>query len=76
EELLRLQALGPNTPTGVPGIDDEIMACVRQGKQRGHLLGVGRNEAGSGRGSGEGGDDEDAIKDEDEDKDEDGDEDS
>ncbi|GKD63532.1 hypothetical protein Tco_1305640 [Tanacetum coccineum] len=46
EELLRLQALGPNTPTGVPYTDDEIMARVRQGKQRGHLLGVGRVLAG------------------------------
>nr|GEV93333.1 NAC transcription factor 56-like [Tanacetum cinerariifolium] len=31
-----------NTPTGVPYTEDEIMAIVRRGKQRGHILGVGR----------------------------------
>ncbi|GKB14722.1 hypothetical protein Tco_0848645, partial [Tanacetum coccineum] len=40
EEMLRLQALGFNTPSGVPYTDE---ACqVRKGKQRGHLPGVGR----------------------------------
>ncbi|GJV97403.1 integrase, catalytic region, zinc finger, CCHC-type containing protein [Tanacetum coccineum] len=42
EEMLRLQGLGSNTPTSVPYIDDEIMAIVRWGKQRGHISGVGR----------------------------------
>ncbi|GKB11489.1 hypothetical protein Tco_0845412 [Tanacetum coccineum] len=41
EGMLRLQGLGPNTPTGVPYTDDEIMAIVRQGKQRGNLPDVG-----------------------------------
>ncbi|GKB31853.1 hypothetical protein Tco_0871254 [Tanacetum coccineum] len=40
--MLRLQGLGSNTPTSVPYIDDEIMAIVRWGKQRGHISGVGR----------------------------------
>ncbi|GJV81014.1 reverse transcriptase domain-containing protein [Tanacetum coccineum] len=42
EEMLRLQALGSNTETGVPYTEEEIMAIVRKGKQRGHLPGVGR----------------------------------
>ncbi|GKB83267.1 hypothetical protein Tco_0950162 [Tanacetum coccineum] len=81
--MLRLQGLGPNTPTGVPYTNDQIMAMVRRGKQRGHIPGVGRlrkemsqlltqlqsqHEVGSGSGSGGGGDDE---PDEDEDADED-----
>nr|GEZ08938.1 protein longifolia 1-like [Tanacetum cinerariifolium] len=41
DEMLRLQGLGSNTPTGVPYTEDEIMAIVRGGKQRGHILGVG-----------------------------------
>ncbi|GJU48257.1 hypothetical protein Tco_1217812 [Tanacetum coccineum] len=41
DEILRLQGLGSNTPTGVPNTEDEIMAIVRGGKQRGHILGVG-----------------------------------
>ncbi|GJW10261.1 hypothetical protein Tco_1576088 [Tanacetum coccineum] len=49
EKMLRLKDLGPNTPTGVPYTDDEIMAIVRQGKQRGHILGVGRILTGQGR---------------------------
>nr|GFB86936.1 hypothetical protein [Tanacetum cinerariifolium] len=36
------QGLGSNTPTGVPYTEDEIIAIVRGGKQRGHILGVGR----------------------------------
>nr|GEW91761.1 zinc finger, CCHC-type [Tanacetum cinerariifolium] len=40
--MLRLQGLGSNTPMGVPYTDDEIMAIVRGGKQRGHIPGVGR----------------------------------
>ncbi|GJU94146.1 hypothetical protein Tco_1318902 [Tanacetum coccineum] len=42
DEMLRLQRLGSNTETGVPYIEEEIMAIVRKGKQRGHLPGVGR----------------------------------
>ncbi|GJY78226.1 hypothetical protein Tco_0484027 [Tanacetum coccineum] len=42
DEMLRLQRLGSNTETGVPYTEEEIMAIVRKGKQRGHLLGVGR----------------------------------
>ncbi|GJV19010.1 hypothetical protein Tco_1368030 [Tanacetum coccineum] len=40
--MLRLQSLGSNTSTGVPYIEDEIMAIVREGKQQGHIPGVGR----------------------------------
>nr|GEZ13877.1 hypothetical protein [Tanacetum cinerariifolium] len=35
DEMLRLQGLGCNTPTGVPYTEDEIMDIVREGKQRG-----------------------------------------
>ncbi|GJT44990.1 hypothetical protein Tco_0953705 [Tanacetum coccineum] len=42
DEMLRLQRLGSNTETGVPYTEEEIMAIVRKGKQRGHLPGVGR----------------------------------
>nr|GEU82740.1 hypothetical protein [Tanacetum cinerariifolium] len=41
EEMLRLQALGSNTPSGVPYTEKEINALARKGKQRGHLPGVG-----------------------------------
>ncbi|GKC47025.1 hypothetical protein Tco_1064747, partial [Tanacetum coccineum] len=41
-EMLRLQDLGSNTETGVPYTEDEIMAIVRGGKQRGHIPGVGK----------------------------------
>ncbi|GJV74324.1 hypothetical protein Tco_1494319 [Tanacetum coccineum] len=44
DELLRLQGLGSNTETGVPYTEDEIMAIVRGGKQRGHIPGVGRSD--------------------------------
>nr|GEX44597.1 hypothetical protein [Tanacetum cinerariifolium] len=40
-EMLRLQALGSNTPSGVPYTEKEINALARKGKKRGHLLGVG-----------------------------------
>ncbi|GKB87365.1 hypothetical protein Tco_0959637, partial [Tanacetum coccineum] len=40
--MLRLQALCSNTPSGVPYTEEEINALARKGKQRGHLLGVGR----------------------------------
>ncbi|GJZ65627.1 zinc finger, PHD-type containing protein [Tanacetum coccineum] len=48
DEMLRLQGLGSNTPTGVPYTKDEIMAIVHGGKQRGHILGVGRVLPGQG----------------------------
>ncbi|GKD15474.1 hypothetical protein Tco_1199881 [Tanacetum coccineum] len=40
--MMRLQALGSNTPSGVPYTDEEINALARKGKQRRHLPGVGR----------------------------------
>nr|GEX66456.1 hypothetical protein [Tanacetum cinerariifolium] len=49
QEMLRLKDLGPNKPTDVPYTDDEIMAMVRRGKQRGHIPGVGRILTGQGR---------------------------
>ncbi|GJV93024.1 hypothetical protein Tco_1540837 [Tanacetum coccineum] len=45
DEMLRLQGLGSNTETGVPYTEDEIMAIVRGGKQRGFILGVEREGA-------------------------------
>ncbi|GJR17390.1 hypothetical protein Tco_0965917 [Tanacetum coccineum] len=48
DEMLRLHGLGSNTETGVPYTDDEIIAIVRKGKQRGHLPGVGRVLPGQG----------------------------
>ncbi|GJT71286.1 hypothetical protein Tco_1030572 [Tanacetum coccineum] len=52
------EGLGSNTETGVPYTEDEIMAIVRGGKQRGHIPGVGGG-SGCGRGDDEQGDDED-----------------
>ncbi|GKC00706.1 hypothetical protein Tco_0986842, partial [Tanacetum coccineum] len=43
EEMLRLQGLGTYT-------DDQIMAMVRGGKQRGNILGVSRVLTGRGQG--------------------------
>ncbi|GJR56259.1 reverse transcriptase domain-containing protein [Tanacetum coccineum] len=48
DKMLRLQGLGSNTPSGVPYTEDEIMAIVRGGKQRGHIPGVGRVLPGQG----------------------------
>nr|GEY34236.1 hypothetical protein [Tanacetum cinerariifolium] len=42
DEDRALYRLGFNTETGVPYTKEEIMAIVRKGKKRGHLLGVGR----------------------------------
>nr|GEU33689.1 hypothetical protein [Tanacetum cinerariifolium] len=42
EEMLRLLALGSNTPSRVPYTKEEINALDRKGKQRGHLPGPGR----------------------------------
>nr|GEY84973.1 hypothetical protein [Tanacetum cinerariifolium] len=41
DEDRALYRLGSNTETGVPYTEEEIMAIVRKGKQRGHLPGVG-----------------------------------
>nr|GEY62013.1 hypothetical protein [Tanacetum cinerariifolium] len=40
--MLRLQALGSNTSSGVSYTEEEINALARKSKQRGHLPGVGR----------------------------------
>nr|GEY80363.1 hypothetical protein [Tanacetum cinerariifolium] len=40
--MLRLQALGSNTPSGVPYTKKEINAVPRKGKQRGYLPSAGR----------------------------------
>ncbi|GJT87369.1 retrotransposon protein, putative, ty3-gypsy subclass [Tanacetum coccineum] len=42
DEDRALYRLGSNTETGVPYTEEEIMAIVRKGKQRGHLPSVGR----------------------------------
>nr|GEW29779.1 hypothetical protein [Tanacetum cinerariifolium] len=42
DKMLRLQGLGSNTPSGLPYTEDEIMAIVRGGKQRGHIPSVVR----------------------------------
>ncbi|GJT06783.1 hypothetical protein Tco_0841245 [Tanacetum coccineum] len=42
EEMLRLKDLVANMPTGVPYTEEQIMAMVRKGKQRGHIPVVGR----------------------------------
>ncbi|GJT45588.1 hypothetical protein Tco_0954303 [Tanacetum coccineum] len=47
--MIRLRDLGANMPTGVPYTEDQIMAVVRKGKQRGHIPDVGRVLAGHGR---------------------------
>nr|GEY13964.1 hypothetical protein [Tanacetum cinerariifolium] len=46
--MLRLHGLGSNIKTGVPYTEDEIMAIIRKGKQRGHLPSVGRVFPGQG----------------------------
>ncbi|GKB05969.1 hypothetical protein Tco_0834202 [Tanacetum coccineum] len=51
-EIIRWRAPRPmsaNTPTGVPYTEDQIMAMVRKGKQRGNIPGVGVVLAGQGR---------------------------
>ncbi|GJS58185.1 zinc finger, CCHC-type containing protein [Tanacetum coccineum] len=40
--MLRPQALGSNTPSGVPYTKEEINAQAQKGKQRGRLPGIGR----------------------------------
>nr|GEX94402.1 hypothetical protein [Tanacetum cinerariifolium] len=82
EEMLRLQALGSNTPSGVPYTNKEINALARKGKKRGHLLGVGwmlnqyesTPEFGNARRSG-GCEDDEMANDEDDGEDEEDDED-
>ncbi|GJY83326.1 hypothetical protein Tco_0496702 [Tanacetum coccineum] len=39
DEMLSLQGLGSNSSTGVPYTEDEIMAIIRGGNQRGHIPG-------------------------------------
>nr|GEV92709.1 hypothetical protein [Tanacetum cinerariifolium] len=51
EEMIRQKDLGANTPTGRTCTEDQIMAMVQKGKQRGHILGVGRVLARQGRGT-------------------------
>lgn len=46
--MIRLQSLGPDTPSGVPYTDEEIVLMVRKGKKRGHIAGVGRVVPGKG----------------------------
>nr|GEU48287.1 hypothetical protein [Tanacetum cinerariifolium] len=48
DEMLRLQGLGFNTPSGVPYTDDEIMVIVHGSKQWGHIPSVGRVLPGQG----------------------------
>ncbi|GKE68243.1 hypothetical protein Tco_1580700, partial [Tanacetum coccineum] len=48
DEMLRLQGLSSNTPTGMPYTEDEIMAIIRRGKQRGHIPDVRRVLPGQG----------------------------
>ncbi|GJU48188.1 hypothetical protein Tco_1217743 [Tanacetum coccineum] len=49
EEMIRLRDLGANMPTGMPYTEEQIMAMVRKGKQRGHIPGVDRVLVGQGR---------------------------
>ncbi|GJX71677.1 hypothetical protein Tco_0308848 [Tanacetum coccineum] len=67
EEMLRLKDLGPNTPTGVPYTDDEIMAMVvRSDDKMSQLLTQlqSQHEVGSGSES-DGGEDDEPSEDED-----------
>nr|GEZ97831.1 hypothetical protein [Tanacetum cinerariifolium] len=64
-EMRRLEAMGTY-------IDDEINCLARDGKQRGHIAGMGRFESGGASGSG-GCEDEDEGADHQDDEDEDGD---
>ncbi|GKA82333.1 hypothetical protein Tco_0789081, partial [Tanacetum coccineum] len=64
DEMLRLQGLGSNTEMGVPYTEDEIMAIVHGGKQRGHIPGVGKVLQRQGPGDDEQGDNEDDNEDE------------
>nr|GEX44181.1 hypothetical protein [Tanacetum cinerariifolium] len=40
--MLRLHGLGSNTPSGVPYTDNDIMVIFHGGKQRGHIIGIGK----------------------------------
>nr|GFA19951.1 hypothetical protein [Tanacetum cinerariifolium] len=44
DEMLRLQGLGSNTPTGVPYTEDEIMAIVRGASSGGTFLVLDRSD--------------------------------
>ena len=47
--MVRLRDLGVNTPEGVAYTEDQILAMVLKGKQRGHIAGRGRVLAGMSR---------------------------
>ncbi|GJY50351.1 hypothetical protein Tco_0441198 [Tanacetum coccineum] len=47
--IKKLRDLGANTPIKVPYIEEEILAKVKKGKQRDHILGRGRQVAGVGK---------------------------
>ncbi|GJU27268.1 reverse transcriptase domain-containing protein [Tanacetum coccineum] len=49
EEIIRLRDLGADTPTGVPYIEEHILAMVRKGKQRWHIPRIGRKVVGKGK---------------------------
>ena len=40
--MVRLRDLGANTPEGVAYTEEQILAMVLKGKQRGHIAGRGR----------------------------------
>ena len=44
--MVRLRDLGANTPEGVAYTEEQILAIVLKGKQRGHIAGRGRVIAG------------------------------
>ncbi|GJS97054.1 hypothetical protein Tco_0804022 [Tanacetum coccineum] len=47
--MIKLRDLGANTPTGVPYTEEQILARVIKGKQRGHIPGRGRQVVGRGK---------------------------
>ena len=47
--MVRLRDLGADTPDGVPYTQEQILAIVLKGKQRGHIAGRGRVVAGQKR---------------------------
>ncbi|GJU15382.1 hypothetical protein Tco_1143348 [Tanacetum coccineum] len=58
EEMIKLRDMGANTPIRVPYTEEQILAMVIKGKQRGHILGRGSGSGARGRsGSGGGTDD-------------------
>ncbi|GJS89592.1 hypothetical protein Tco_0772228 [Tanacetum coccineum] len=49
EMIKKLRDLGANTPIEVPYIEEEMLAKVKKGKQRDHILGRGRQVASVGK---------------------------